>query len=43
MDPESTPDPDQVAAAYEQISDLSQAAPYASAPDYIDKVLGRFA
>jgi len=43
MDPESTPDPDEVAAAYEQISDLSQAAPYASAPDYIDKVLGRFA
>lgn len=43
LDPESTPDPDKVAAVYGQISDLSQAAPYGSAPEYIDKVLGRFA
>jgi NAD(P)-dependent dehydrogenase (short-subunit alcohol dehydrogenase family) len=43
LDPNSTPDPDQVAAVYDQISDLSQAAPYGSAPEYIDKVLGRFA
>jgi NAD(P)-dependent dehydrogenase (short-subunit alcohol dehydrogenase family) len=36
-------DPDAVAAAYERISDLSHATPFASAPEYIDKVLGRFA
>jgi NAD(P)-dependent dehydrogenase (short-subunit alcohol dehydrogenase family) len=36
-------DPDTVAAAYERISDLSHATPFASAPEYIDKVLGRFA
>lgn len=36
-------DPDAVAAAYDRISDLSHATPFASAPEYIDKVLGRFA
>jgi len=36
-------DPDAVAAAYERVSDLSHATPFASAPEYIDKVLGRFA
>jgi NAD(P)-dependent dehydrogenase (short-subunit alcohol dehydrogenase family) len=36
-------DPDAVAAAYGQISDLSKSAPFDSAPEYIAKVLNRFA
>ena len=43
LDENSAADPDAVAAAYTRISDLSRAAPFASAPDYIEKVLGRFA
>jgi NAD(P)-dependent dehydrogenase (short-subunit alcohol dehydrogenase family) len=39
---EAAGDPDAVAPAYDRIADLSRAAPFASAPDYIDKVLGRF-
>jgi NAD(P)-dependent dehydrogenase (short-subunit alcohol dehydrogenase family) len=39
---EAAGDPDAVAQAYDRIADLSRAAPFASAPDYIDKVLGRF-
>ncbi len=35
--------PDAVAASYARISDLSQPSAFASAPEYIDKVLGRFA
>ncbi len=35
-------DPDAVAAAYGQISDLSAAASFHSANEYIEKVLGRF-
>jgi len=40
---EAAGDPDAVAGAYQQISDLSHAVPFASAPEYIDKVLRRFA
>jgi NAD(P)-dependent dehydrogenase (short-subunit alcohol dehydrogenase family) len=43
LEGDAAADPDAVAAAYGRISDLSRAAPFASAPDYIDKVLGRFA
>lgn len=43
LDPDAPADPDAVAAAYDRISDLSHAAPFASATDYIEKVLGRFA
>jgi hypothetical protein len=43
LEGDAAADPDAVAAAYERISDLSKAVPFASAPEYIDKVLGRFA
>jgi len=43
IDGDAAADPDMVAAAYSQISDLSRAAAFGSAPEYIDKILGRFA
>jgi len=43
LDPHSPADPDAVAAAYDRISDLSNATAFGSAPEYIDKVLKRFA
>jgi NAD(P)-dependent dehydrogenase (short-subunit alcohol dehydrogenase family) len=43
LDEQVAGDPDAVAGAYERISDLSRATPFGSAPDYIEKVLGRFA
>jgi NAD(P)-dependent dehydrogenase (short-subunit alcohol dehydrogenase family) len=43
IDEDAAGDPDAVAAAYSRISDLSRASAFNSAPDYIDKVLGRFA
>lgn len=42
LDEDSAGDPDAVSAAYDRISDLSRATPFASVPDYIEKVLGRF-
>jgi NAD(P)-dependent dehydrogenase (short-subunit alcohol dehydrogenase family) len=43
LDESTAADPDAVAAAYPRISDLSQAVPFASVPDYMDRVLARFA
>lgn len=43
LDEDALPDPDAVAAAYERIADLSKARPFASAPEYIDQALARFA
>jgi NAD(P)-dependent dehydrogenase (short-subunit alcohol dehydrogenase family) len=43
LDPDMPADPDAVAAAYDRISDMSHAASFPSANEYIEKVLGRFA
>jgi NAD(P)-dependent dehydrogenase (short-subunit alcohol dehydrogenase family) len=42
MDPTQPADPDAVAAAYERITELSNAVPLYSAPDLMAKSLGRF-
>ncbi len=43
VDGDAAADPDQVAAAFDRISDLTHASSFDSATEYIDKVLGRFA
>jgi len=43
MQGDAAADPDAVAGAYERISDLSHAGAFASATEYIDRVLARFA
>jgi hypothetical protein len=42
LEEDSAGHPDAVAVAYDRISDLSRVTPFASAPDYIEQVLGRF-